>query len=160
MARAALALAAVARSARGLARPSVGRSRPATSALGAAALTSFPLSLPEAPLEVKYGGKADEYSGDLIVLPFWEVDGGADVVSAATSAHAWDLLLGGRVSELARDNAFTGKKGSAAAMTVSGKYNAVRKVALFGLGTRGDEPEAYAALGAFASKVRAGSART
>jgi len=145
--------------ARGLARPVLGRgTRRGLGALRGASLTTFPLSDGGGlNVEVGYGGKADEYGGDLIVLPFW-ADEGADglaLVASGSSAHAWDLLLGGRVGELARESEFAAKSGDACVMTVSGKYNSVRKVALFGLGKREHETTAYAKLGAFAAEVAA-----
>ena len=115
-------------------------------ALGAAP-TSFPLtSIPN--VAVEYGGAASDFSGDLLLLPFWS-DKIIDLDSA-TIAQGWDAAFGGALTELAETQEFTGKRGERHVLTVPGRLQGVRKVALVGLGPKDKALEGYAALGAAA----------
>lgn len=118
-------------------------------ALGAAP-TSFPLtSIPN--VAVEYGGAASDFSGDLLLLPFWS-DKIIDLDSA-TIAQGWDAAFGGALTELAETQEFTGKRGERHVLTVPGRLQGVRKVALVGLGPKDKALEGYAALGAAAAAI-------
>ena len=123
-----------------------------------AAPTSFPLSSSK-QVKVEYGGAASDYAGDLLLLPFWS-DKDIDV-GAATIAQGWDAAFGGALTELAESQEFKGKKGESHVLTVPGRLQGVRKVALVGLGPKDKALEGYAALGkavaAIASKEKASS---
>ena len=124
----------------------------------AAAPTSFPLSSSKA-VKVEYGGAASDYAGDLLLLPFWS-DKDIDV-GAATIAQGWDAAFGGALTELAESQEFKGKKGESHVLTVPGRLQGVRKVALVGLGPKDKAMEGYSALGKavadIASKEKASS---
>ena len=102
---------------------------------------------------------AQDYSGDLLLLPFWS-DKDIDV-GAATIAQGWDAAFGGALTELAESQEFKGKKGESHVLTVPGRLQGVRKVALVGLGPKDKALEGYAALGKavadIASKEKASS---
>jgi leucyl aminopeptidase len=102
---------------------------------------------------------AQDYAGDLLLLPFWS-DKDIDV-GAATIAQGWDAAFGGALTELAESQEFKGKKGEAHVLTVPGRLQGVRKVALVGLGPKDKALEGYAALGKavadIASKEKASS---
>ena len=102
---------------------------------------------------------AQDYAGDLLLLPFWS-DKDIDV-GAATIAQGWDAAFGGALTELAESQEFKGKKGESHVLTVPGRLQGVRKVALVGLGPKDKALEGYAALGKavadIASKEKASS---
>eukprot|EP00629_Pelagomonadales_sp_RCC1024_P017285 CAMPEP_0119296446 /NCGR_PEP_ID=MMETSP1329-20130426/50574_1 /TAXON_ID=114041 /ORGANISM="Genus nov. species nov., Strain RCC1024" /LENGTH=592 /DNA_ID=CAMNT_0007297379 /DNA_START=112 /DNA_END=1887 /DNA_ORIENTATION=+ len=113
--------------------------------------TTFPLSSRER-LDVTYGGSASDFSGDMLVLPFWQAD--TVDIAAATSAGAWDASLDGALTELVADQKFKGKAGESCVLTVP-QFAGVKKVALVGLGKRDDDAAAaaYRALGKSAAAL-------
>jgi len=124
--RAFASMGMVQEAATGLAGPSVAAAVPLTTA-------SFEAS----------GAAALGWSGDLLVLPFWQVaeEGAAFELGAAEAAI--DEALDGAISALIADEEFTGKAGSSA-VTMLPRASPVRKVALIGLG-KTSEFEVHAA---------------
>ena len=79
---------------------------------------------------------ASEWSGDMIIVPLWQADKG-ERPALGPSAQALDDKLAGAVSDLIADAEFEGKAGASAVVALP-RGQAVRKVALVGLGNQTD----------------------
>ncbi|KAJ1448588.1 cytosol aminopeptidase family, catalytic domain-containing protein [Pelagophyceae sp. CCMP2097] len=94
----------------------------------------------------------DQFSGDLLILPFYK---GENVDCLSGAAAAWDAKLGGAVSELVKEADFDGSASKTHVARVGGGASAVRHVALYGLGNAvcapGADAARFAALGRFAA---------
>ena len=79
---------------------------------------------------------ASEWSGDMIIVPLWQADKG-ERPTLGPSAQALDDKLAGAVSDLIADAEFEGKAGASAVVALP-RGQAVRKVAIVGLGNQTD----------------------
>jgi len=75
---------------------------------------------------------ASSWSGDLMVVPLWQVKKG-ETPELTPEAKALDEALEGAVSDLIADNEFEGKPGSSAVVSLA-RSSPIRKVAVVGLG--------------------------
>ena len=72
------------------------------------------------------------WAGDLLVLPFWEVDKNETLTLSETQT-AVDGALGGALSDMIEDHEFKGAAGSSAVLSLP-RGSAARRLAVVGLG--------------------------
>uniref|UniRef100_A0A7S2GUU5 Cytosol aminopeptidase domain-containing protein n=1 Tax=Haptolina brevifila TaxID=156173 RepID=A0A7S2GUU5_9EUKA len=77
-------------------------------------------------------GTASEWTGDLLVLPFWEVADSSDLV-LSPDLKALDERLDGALSDLVSDQEFKGAAGSKAVISLPRSASS-RRIAVVGLG--------------------------
>jgi len=99
------------------------------------------ISLSTATIETS-GVDAAEWTGDLLVLPFWEVESSSDLTLSPELA-ALDGVVGGALSGLIDDQEFKGASGSTAVVGLP-RGALMRRLAIVGLG----KPDKYTVAGA------------
>ena len=116
---------------------SAGRGRPLSLLAG----TESPIAVTKVAIESS-SVAASEWSGDLLVLPFWEAANSSELV-LSPDFKALDDKLDGVVSDLVSDEEFKGAAGSKAVATLT-RSAASRRIALVGMG----KEDKWAATGA------------
>lgn len=89
------------------------------------------ISLTSASVE-KSGATASKWSGDLLVLPFWEVANSSEITLSKELA-ALDGAIGGALTDLVTDQEFKGAPGSTAVVALP-RGSPARRLAIVGLG--------------------------
>ena len=77
------------------------------------------------------------WNGDLLVLPFWQVDKHQSITLAGEMA-VLDARLGGAVAGLIADHEFCGAAGLSAVVSLPAGTSGVRRIAVVGLGKESD----------------------